>query len=133
MPSDDLDLANAAQGLKGCDAIYPFDERRAYEGLHRWTELLIAERSRLREREAQAQAERIAAIHSEELAVGDQEAAEARVARLEEALREALDCIVWMSGATAFGPGGEAEQGWKAMRDKLDPLFALAHEEEARA
>ena len=51
----DYDLANAVQGLKGCDAIYSYDVRRAYEGLHRWAELLIEDRKRLEE---QLEAER---------------------------------------------------------------------------
>lgn len=53
-------------------------------------------------------------------------AAEQRVAELEEALREALDIIVWMSGADDFGPEGKAHEGWKKARDKLDRLFPLA-------
>jgi hypothetical protein len=43
----DYDVASAAQGLKGCDAVFPYDADRAYWGLHRWAELLIAERQGL--------------------------------------------------------------------------------------
>ena len=45
----DYDVANAVQGLKGCDAVFPYDADRAYWGLHRWAELLIAERQGLEE------------------------------------------------------------------------------------
>lgn len=58
-------------------------------------------------------------------ALGSAEQAEARVRVLEEALDEALDIIVWMSGADDFGPGGQAIVGWEKARDRLDPLFAL--------
>jgi hypothetical protein len=44
-----FDLANVEQGLRGCDAIYPYDQDQAYHGLHEWAELLIADRKRLLE------------------------------------------------------------------------------------
>ena len=43
-----------------------------------------------------------------------------------EGLREALDIIVWMSGADDFAPNGQASEGWKKARDRLDRLFMLS-------
>lgn len=43
------DLANVEQGLKGCDAVFPHDEYRAYQGLRDWASLLVEDRKRLEE------------------------------------------------------------------------------------
>jgi hypothetical protein len=48
------------------------------------------------------------------------------IRQLREGLHEALDIIVWMSGSSDFSPEGEAYEGWKKARDKLDDLFTLA-------
>lgn len=44
-----MDAENAAQGIKGCDAIWPYDSDAAYVGMKEWAELLLAEWERLRE------------------------------------------------------------------------------------
>jgi hypothetical protein len=49
-----------------------------------------------------------------------------KLVRVTAALRDALDHIVWMSGASDFNPDGEAHEGWVKVRDDLDRLFALA-------
>lgn len=43
----ELDLANVEKGLRGCDAVFPHDEYRAYQGLRDWASLLVADRARL--------------------------------------------------------------------------------------
>jgi hypothetical protein len=48
------------------------------------------------------------------------------VEELRQALRDALDAIVWMSGSPSFGPDGEAHEGWVKVRDQMDPWFELA-------
>jgi hypothetical protein len=82
---------NAAGGIKGCDAVWPYDPDQAYIGMRHWVEVLIAEREALRERVAAAEKEatnadgdwaEIAATQSARAV-----AAEARAAALEEALR----------------------------------------------
>lgn len=45
---------------------------------------------------------------------------------LRQALNDALDAVVWMSGSPSFGPDGEAHEGWVTIRESLGPLFALA-------
>lgn len=47
------------------------------------------------------------------------QAAEARVTELEAALNEAIELAIWMSGASAFGPDGEAGEAWPAQRERL--------------
>lgn len=42
-----FDLANIAQGLKGCDAVSPYDPERAYRALRKWAGLLVADRKQL--------------------------------------------------------------------------------------
>jgi ElaB/YqjD/DUF883 family membrane-anchored ribosome-binding protein len=112
----DYDLANAAQGLKGCDAVYPFDERNAYEGLHRWAELLIEDRQRLEEqyesllsstRRVSEQADELAQDRIERNArikeLQEQlEAAELREAKLRNTLRSIADAP-WKSATITGG------------------------------
>jgi len=93
------DLANAAQGIKGCDAVYPYDERRAYEGLHRWAELLITEQRGLEE---QLKAERVA----KSSAWAARDTYEKDWLRMKEQLEvydEALRAIASMAGAGGSG------------------------------
>ena len=46
---------------------------------------------------------------------------------LKMALAEACDVAIWMSGADAFGPQGEAAEGWPAQRDRLHKALAVLH------
>jgi hypothetical protein len=40
------------------------------------------------------------------------------------ALKGAVKMIIWMSGSPSFGPGGEAFEGWKQARERLDGYLA---------
>lgn len=42
-----MDVKNAAQGIKGCDAIWTYDGDAAYAGMKDWAGLLLSERERL--------------------------------------------------------------------------------------
>jgi len=46
------------------------------------------------------------------------------------ALNEAINIIIWMSGAEDFGPGGKANEGWVKARERLDHLFLVARKYE---
>lgn len=72
---------------------------------------------------AEAEVERLTRWHSIELR--EREAAEARAQQLEEALRACLDDLIWMSGSESFSPGGEAEEGWKKVRERVTTYFAV--------
>jgi hypothetical protein len=39
-------------------------------------------------------------------------------------LRDAVDLIVWMSGASDFSPGGKARQGWEKSLERVYQLLA---------
>jgi len=55
----------------------------------------------------------------------------AEVQRLRDALEAACGVAIWMSGAEAFSPEGEASEGWVKQREKLyEAMAALAREEE---
>lgn len=44
-----------------------------------------------------------------------------------EALNEAIEIIVWMSGSPSFGQGGEAHRAWRDdVRPKFDRIFNVA-------
>ena len=65
-------------------------------------------------------------------AVG-QESLDALVAerdRLREALGDAVDVAIWMSGSPSFSPEGEAHEGWVGgMREKLYAAMAALGED----
>ncbi len=44
--ADTLDIANAASGLLGCDAVHPYDPDAAYRAAREWADLLLAENQR---------------------------------------------------------------------------------------
>ena len=48
----------------------------------------------------------------------------ARAAKLGAALRGCLDDLIWMSGSPSFGPEGEAHEGWRKVRDRIDTYYA---------
>lgn len=50
-----------------------------------------------------------------------------RADELKMALAEVCDVAIWMSGADAFGPSGEAAEGWPSQRDRLHKALAVLH------
>ncbi len=71
---------NARQGIDGCEAVWPFDQIKAYLGMKDWAELLLAELE---------QAERETAAYKETL----DNVAEDAAARVQQAERERDEAI----------------------------------------
>lgn len=46
---------------------------------------------------------------------------------LKMALAEVCDVAIWMSGASAFAPEGEAGEGWLTERDRLHKALEVLH------
>lgn len=41
------------------------------------------------------------------------------------ALSQAIDDLIWMSAASDFSPGGQAHEGWKKVRARIENYFAV--------
>ena len=81
--------------------------------------------ARLQQAENQATEIHSRLVHSLE----ERDSLEARLQQAEEALRDAIDVAVWMSGSPSFGPDGEAHEGWvNKMRPKLEKAMALSQQ-----
>jgi hypothetical protein len=135
-----FDSANARQGIKGCDAIWPYDPDAAYEGAKKWVETLLADRDRLAAElaEANERAEYHQRLASQQFGyvkelTTERDAALQQVEKLATESAEARGLLamvkLWPLSTSPIPPEDIAraaklakERGWDKLPGTADPL-----------
>ena len=134
-----LKVEDAASGISGCDAVFPYDADRAYTGMKDWATLLLAEADALRARLTACEEERDEALRvyhmvkaTEDCRIQD---AEARVRELEEAGRVESRLRRWLAEEEHQGlEAREAAESYRGISEEaVVDLNQSANHHEATA
>ncbi len=130
-----LERKNARNGLSGCDAIWPFDQLKAYYGMKEWAEYLLAELEQAERRIAFAEEQAVEAAEghgrmSAKLAKTERERDD-RTTQLEDELQQA-DHAYQEGQRRAWAAEARLVKVEQERDEALDEVQALATEKGIR-